>query len=83
MIATEQAGRKEGASGMERLTAQQRWIITVVALIVAIVCLGEFMYWVAIVENHPWFKHSLLYAVLAIGGLAVAAYAWPRTARTE
>ncbi len=68
---------------MERLTAQQRWIITVVALIVAIVCLGEFMYWVAIVENHPWFKHSLLYAVLAIGGLAVAAYAWPRTARTE
>jgi hypothetical protein len=38
---------------------------------------------VAIVANHPWFKHSLLFAVLAIIGLAVAAYARPRTPRTE
>lgn len=68
---------------MERLTAQQRWIIAVVALIVAVVCLGNFIYWLAIVENHPWFKHSLLFAVLAVVGLAVAAYAWPRTVRTE
>jgi hypothetical protein len=68
---------------MERLTVQQRRIIAVVALIIAVVCLGNFIYWVAIVENHPWFKHSLLFAVLAICGLAVAVSAWPRTARTE
>lgn len=68
---------------MERLSVQQRWIIAVVALIVAVICLGNFIYWLAIVENHPWFKHSLLFAVLAVVGLAVAAYAWPRTARTE
>ncbi len=68
---------------MERLTVQQRWIIAVVSLIIAVVCLGNFIYWIAIVENHPWFKHSLLFAVLAIAGLAVAAYVWPRTARTE
>ncbi len=68
---------------MGQLTAQQRRIIAVVALIVAVVCLGEFIYWVAIVENHPWFKHSLLYAALAAIALAVAGYVWPRTARTE
>lgn len=68
---------------MERLTAQQRWIIVVVALIIAVVCLGEFIYWIAITVNHPWFKHSLLFAVLTVVGLAVAAYFWPRTARTE
>ena len=68
---------------MEWLTMQQRWIIAVVALIVAVVCLGNFIYWLAIVENHPWFKHSLLFAVLAVVSLAVAAYVWPRTARTE
>ncbi len=68
---------------MERLTVQQRWIIAVVALVVAAICLGYFIYWVAIVANHPWFKHSLLFAVLTIIGLAVAVYAWPRTARTE
>jgi hypothetical protein len=68
---------------VERLTMKQRWIIAVVALIVAVVCLGNFIYWLAIVENHPWFKHSLLFAVLAVVGLAVAAYAWSRTARTE
>ncbi len=68
---------------MERLTAQQRRIIAVVACVIAVICLGEFIYWIAIVENHPWFKHSLLYAVLAVAGLAVAGYVWPRTARTE
>ncbi len=68
---------------MERLTAQQRWIIAVVALVIAIVCLGNFVYWIAIVENHPWFKHSLLFAALAIIGFAVAAYTWPRTQRAE
>lgn len=68
---------------MERLTAQQRWIIAVVALVIAVVCLGNFIYWIAIVENHPWFKHSLLFAALAIIGFAVAAYAWPRTQRAE
>lgn len=68
---------------MERLTVPQRWIIVVVALVIAVVCLANFVYWVAVVENHPWFKHSLLYAVLALGGLAAAAYAWPRTARME
>lgn len=68
---------------MERLTAQQRWIIAVVALVIAVVCLGNFVYWVAIVENHPWFKHSLLFAALAIIGFAVAASAWPRTQRAE
>jgi hypothetical protein len=68
---------------MERLTVQQRWIVVAVGLIVGVICLAEFVYWVAIVENHPWFKHSLLYAVLAVIGLAAATYAWPRTARTE
>ncbi len=68
---------------MERLTTQQRWIIAIVALIVAVVCLGNFIYWIAVVENHPWFKHSLLFAMLAIAGFAVAAYARPRMARTE
>ena len=66
---------------MERLTVQQRWVVAVLALVIAVICLGYFIYWVAIVANHPWFKHSLLFAVLAIGGLAVAAYAWPRTSR--
>jgi hypothetical protein len=83
MMAMKLVGKEEGAPGMERLTTQQRWIIAVVALIVAVVCLGAFIYWVAIVENHPWFKHSLLFAVLAIGGLAAAAYTWPRTPRTQ
>jgi len=68
---------------MDRLTARQRWIIVVVALIIAVVSLAFFVYWIAIVENHPWFKHSLLYAVLTVAGLAIAAYFWPRTARTE
>ncbi|MCA1669727.1 MAG: hypothetical protein LC793_20520 [Thermomicrobia bacterium] len=68
---------------MERLTVQQRWIIVVVALIVAVVCLVAFIYWVAIKTNHPWLKHSILFAVLTIISLAVAAYVWPRTARTE
>jgi len=68
---------------MERLTAQQRWIIAVVALVIAVVCLGNFVYWIAIVENHPWFKHSLLFAALAIIGFTVAAYVWPRTQRAE
>jgi ABC-type iron transport system FetAB permease component len=68
---------------MERLTVQQRWVVAVLALVVAVISLGYFIYWVAIVANHPWFKHSLLFAVLAIAGLAVAAYAWPRTPRTE
>lgn len=68
---------------MERLTVQQRRIVAVVALIVAVICLAEFIYWVAIVVNHPWFKHSLLFAVLTLCGLAVAAYAWPRAARME
>ena len=68
---------------MERLTVQQRRIIAVIALIIAVVCLGEFIYWVAITANHPWFKHSLLFAILTVLGLAVAAYFWPRTARTE
>ena len=68
---------------MGRLTVQQRWIVVTVALLIAVVCLANLIYWLAIVENHPWFKHSLLYAVLAIGGLAVAVYAWPRAARTE
>jgi peptidoglycan/LPS O-acetylase OafA/YrhL len=83
MIVAKLVGKEEGASGMERLTMQQRWIIAVVALIVAVACLVGFIYWVAIVENHPWFKHWLLCAVLAIGSLAIAAYAWPRTPRTE
>jgi hypothetical protein len=68
---------------MDRLTMQQRWIVVVVALIVAVVGLANFVYWIAIVENHPWFKHSLLYAVLAVAGLVVAGYFWPRTPRTE
>ncbi len=68
---------------MKRLTAQQRWIIAVLALVIAIVCLANFVYWMAIVEHHPWFKHSLLFAVLAISGFAVAAYAWPRTQPAE
>lgn len=68
---------------MERLTVQQRWIIVGLAIVIALICLANFIYWVAIVENHPWFKHSLLFAALAVVGLAVAAYAWPRTARTE
>lgn len=68
---------------MERLTVQQRWIIVAVAAMIAVVCLANFVYWVAIVENHPWFKHSLLYAVLTVIGIAIAAYFWPRTARTE
>jgi len=66
---------------MDRLSARQRWVIVAVALVIAVVCLANLIYWLAIVENHPWFKHSLLYAVLTLGGLAVAAYAWPRTAR--
>ena len=65
------------------MTVQQRWIIVVVGLILAVICLANFVYWIAIVENHPWFKHSLLYAVLTVCGLAAAAYAWPRTTRTE
>jgi hypothetical protein len=68
---------------MERLTVQQRWVVAVLALVVAVICIAYFIYWVAIVANHPWFKHSLLFAVLAIIGLAVAAYARPRTPRTE
>ena len=64
---------------MERLTPQQRWIIVAVALVIAIVCVAEFVYWVAIVVNHPWFKHSLLFAVIALIALAAAGYAWPRT----
>lgn len=68
---------------MERLTVQQRWIIVGVALIIAVVCLVEFIYWVAIKANHPWLKHSLLFAALTVVGLAIAAYVWPRTARAE
>ncbi|MHB8647053.1 MAG: hypothetical protein ACYDAR_14785 [Thermomicrobiales bacterium] len=68
---------------MERLTAQQRWIIVAVALVVAVVCLAEFIYWIAIVVNHPWLKHWLLFAVLAVLSLGVAAYAWPRKLPTE
>jgi len=83
MMAVKHAGKQEGAWGMERLTAQQRWIIAVVALVIAVVCLGNFVYWIAIVANHPWFKHSLLFAALAIIGFAVAAYAWPRAQRVE
>jgi len=83
MMAVKYAGKQKGAWGMERLTAQQRWIIAVMALVIAVVCLANFVYWIAIVENHPWFKHSLLFVVLAIGGFAVAAYAWPRTQRVE
>ncbi len=83
MMVMKRVGKKEGATSMERLTVQQRRIIAVVAVIIAVICIGEFIYWMAIVENHPWFKHSLLYAVVAVAGLAIAAYAWPRTARTE
>jgi preprotein translocase subunit SecY len=83
MMTMELMSEAEGASGMERLTVQQRWVVAILALIIAIICIAYFIYWVAIVVNHPWFKHSLLFAVLAIGGLAVAAYAWPRTPRTE
>jgi hypothetical protein len=68
---------------MERLPVQQRWVVAILALAIAVISLGYFIYWVAIVANHPWFKHSLLFAVLAIGGFAVAAYAWPRTSRAE
>ena len=68
---------------MDRLPVQQRWVVAILALVIAVVSLGYFIYWVAIVENHPWFKHSLLFAVVAIGGLAFAAYAWPRSSRAE
>ena len=68
---------------MERLTVQQRRVVAILALIIAALSFAYFIYWVAIIENHPWLKHSLLFAILAVGGLAFAAYAWPRTSRTE
>ena len=67
---------------MERLTSQQRWIIVAVALVAAAFCLYQFIYWVAIVVNHPWLKHWLLYAVLTLIFLGIAMYCWPRGART-
>lgn len=63
---------------MERLTLQQRWIIVAVALVLAAFCLYQFVYWVAIVVNHPWLKHWLVYAILTLIFLGVAIYFWPR-----
>ncbi len=70
---------------MERLTVQQRWIIAMVALVDrGRLPRGYFIYWVAIVENHPVVQ--ALAPLRGAGGRRLsrfAAYAWPRTPRAE
>jgi hypothetical protein len=63
---------------MQHLTVPQRWGIVAVCALVAAVSLFAFIYWFDIVENHPWFKHSLLFGVLTVAGVVGAAWAWPR-----
>jgi hypothetical protein len=67
----------EEAAAMHHLTVPQRWGVVALCAVVAAVALIEFIYWFGIVENHPWFKHSLLFGVLTVVGLCGAAWAWP------
>lgn len=66
---------------MDGLSVSQRRMVAVANAAIGLLCLGAFVYWAAIVVNHPWFKHTLLFGVLTVVAFAVAGALWPRGSR--
>lgn len=66
---------------VDDLSVSQGRMIAVASAVIGVLCLGAFVYWAVIVENHPWLKHILLFGVLTVGAFAVAGVTWPRESR--
>ncbi|MCA1669402.1 MAG: hypothetical protein LC793_18810 [Thermomicrobia bacterium] len=68
---------------MDQLSRSQRMAIVTVALVLAVVFIILIVYFTAFAAHHPRAKHDLLFAVLTIGSLLVAWFAWPNSSSTR
>ncbi len=66
-----------GGITMEQLSRSQRMIVVVVAVVLALVFLGNIVYWSAFAPAHPRVKHDVLFVMLTLGSLLLAWFAWP------
>ena len=64
---------------MDQLSRSQRMIVVAIAIVLALVFVGNIVYWTAFAPAHPRVKHDLLFVVLTLGSLLVAWFAWPST----
>ncbi len=63
---------------MDDFSVSQRRMAAVASAVIGLLSLGSFVYWAAIVVNHPWFKHLLLFGALTVVAFAVAGAIWLR-----
>lgn len=62
---------------MEQLSRSQRMVAAGAALVLAVIFAILIVYFSAFAAHHPRFKHDILFAVLMLGSLLVAWFAWP------
>ncbi len=64
---------------MDQLSRSQRMIVVVIAVLLAVVFIGNIIYWTGFAPAHPRVKHDVLFIVLTLGSLLVAWFAWPNS----
>jgi len=57
-------------------------ILVVIAIVLAVVFIGNIVYWSGFAPAHPRIKHDILFIVLTLGSLLVAWFAWPGASST-
>ncbi len=62
---------------MDQLSRSQRMAAAVVGVVLAVVFVILIVYYTAFAAGHPHYKHDVLFAVLTLGSLLVAWFAWP------
>jgi preprotein translocase subunit SecY len=62
---------------MDQLSRSQRMAVVVIALVLAVIFAILIVYFSAFAAHHPRAKHDVLFAVLTLGSLLVAWFAWP------